>query len=161
MRDRCPVAQAGQVFLALVGWRPSPGCTGSASPCACLTSWLESLKLEKPFQGSNLGYFQPTVPASERQGAAQHWDLHKQAPRLSALGSLTRIIDDSKATAPTAGVQLEAQRLYLCVRSGRFQDDGKRESSQNRRSTPAEQETRPRRGAGHERPAITIQDKHA
>ena len=89
MRDRCPVAQAGQVFLALVGWRPSPGCTGSASPCACLTSRLESLKLEKPFQGPNLGYFQPTVPASERQGAAQHWDLHKQAPRLSALGSLT------------------------------------------------------------------------
>src|SRR6266446_10543908 len=89
MRDRCPVAQAGQVFFALVGWRPSPGCTGSASPCACLTSRLESLKLEKPFQGPNLGYFQPTVPASERQGAAQHWDLHKQAPRLSALGSLT------------------------------------------------------------------------
>src|SRR6266436_7364114 len=48
-------ACAGDVFLAPVRWRPSSRCTGSASPCTCLTAGLQRLGLERPSQGPTCG----------------------------------------------------------------------------------------------------------
>src|SRR5258708_23253221 len=90
MRDRCRVAQAGEVFLAPVSWRPSPRCTGSASPCACLTAGLEGLELERPFESPNLDCSQLTIPASEETGSCSALGMLSQAPGLP-VGSLTLV----------------------------------------------------------------------
>src|SRR6266571_3716719 len=50
-----PKPQTGNVFLAPVHERPSSRCTGSASPFTCLTSGLESFRLERPPEGPRLG----------------------------------------------------------------------------------------------------------
>ena len=89
MRDRCSVAQAGEVFLAPVSWRPSPRCTSSASPCACLTSGLEGLELERPFESPNLGCSQLTSPASEETGSCSALGLAFTSPTGKPVGSLT------------------------------------------------------------------------
>src|SRR5260221_2469789 len=92
MRDRCPVAQAGEVFLAPVSWRPSSRCTGSASPCACLTAGLEGPELERPFESPNSGCSQLTIPASEETGSCSALGLAFTSPPGLPVGSLTTVI---------------------------------------------------------------------
>src|SRR5258708_20348731 len=82
----------GDVFLAPVRWRPFSCCTGSASPCACLTARLKYLGLEKPSQGPTLGL--PTngsltaLSTRETRGAGQHRDIlpPEACPRVHPWG---------------------------------------------------------------------------
>jgi len=123
----------------------------------------ERERLAEAHRSSNLAMFKDMAEAR-----GQHISAMELASGQVAGRTLGDIFAEASAMADMADAREAArerrdsgQRLNLCIRSGRFQDDGKRESSQNRRPTPTEQKTRPCRGAGHERLAITIQNKHA
>src|SRR5258708_34368404 len=55
MRDRCPVAQAGEVFLAPVSWRPSPRCDFLCFPVCLFNSGIGGPRTGKAIPEAELG----------------------------------------------------------------------------------------------------------
>jgi hypothetical protein len=89
MRERRPVTQAGDVFLALVMERVSTAIhTGSASPCTCLMDSRRAVDWKSHLLVPIHSFL--TAPVWQaRQGAGQHWSMLITCPAHGALGSLT------------------------------------------------------------------------
>src|SRR6266571_2945517 len=73
----CMQTGMGDVFLARVGWRPSSSRTGFDTSSPCLTKGLESLELERLFQGPIFGASRQRLLTPKSKGAGQHRSFFK------------------------------------------------------------------------------------